>query len=314
MSAEIVKRLDAFSDEMVAAVRGFVGRSIATVTGRIDDLEKRIATIPAGPQGERGEKGAAGDPGERGQKGDPGEPGAAGAAGADGKSVDAEQVVASIVEKIGPTIEEMIAKCVATIPPAKDGAPGKDADMAAVAALVDGAVAAKWATIVMPKDGADGRDAFEIDILPGIKEGKRYERGTWARHGGGLVRAFRDTDVLITDDALDECGWEWILQGIGAITASLEDDGRTLAIDFGNGQKSVVVLPVPIDRGVFKEGEDYARSDGVTHNGCFWIARQATKDRPGTSQAWRLAVKAGRDGKDLRPGGLPPVEPVRRAG
>jgi collagen type III alpha len=301
MSEAIAKRLDELSGQMMTVVRGFVDKSIAAIGGRLDAVEKRLAELPPDLKGERGEKGdagesgqagAKGDPGERGEKGDAGETGAQGQPGERGERGE-------------------------TGPAGARGADGKDADMTIVAKLVDDAIAVKWATLVMPKDGApgtDGRDAFEIDILPGIKEGKRYERGTWARHGGGLVRAFRDTDALTTDDALHACGWEWILQGIGAITASLEEDGRTLAIDFGNGQKSVVVLPVPLDRGVFKDGEEYAHADGVTHNGCFWIARHATKERPGTSQAWRLAVKAGRDGKDLRPGGLPPVEPVRRAG
>jgi len=53
------------------------------------------------------------------------------------------------------------------------------------------------------------------------------------------------------------------------------------------------------DRGIFKVGEEYRRGEWATHQGSLWICTvETTSDRPGTSAAWRLAVKSGRDGRD----------------
>jgi hypothetical protein len=60
-------------------------------------------------------------------------------------------------------------------------------------------------------------------------------------------------------------------------------------------------FPVPIDRGVFKEGEPYVRGDVVTWGGSLWIAQKATSAKPDSPDSgFRLAVKRGRDGKDAK--------------
>ncbi|MDT4884579.1 hypothetical protein FQZ97_1207340 [compost metagenome] len=59
-------------------------------------------------------------------------------------------------------------------------------------------------------------------------------------------------------------------------------------------------IPAVIDRGVFSNGA-YEKGDGTTYGGCYWIAQKdAPEGVPGSSPDWRLAVKKGRDGKDLR--------------
>jgi hypothetical protein len=58
--------------------------------------------------------------------------------------------------------------------------------------------------------------------------------------------------------------------------------------------------PVPIDRGVWSEG-DYERGDCATHGGSLWICQRDTKAKPGISDDWRLACKKGRDGRDAGP-------------
>lgn len=52
----------ALGEAIVSQVREFVGRSMLTLSGRVDALEKR-APVP-GPQGERGERGDKGDAGK----------------------------------------------------------------------------------------------------------------------------------------------------------------------------------------------------------------------------------------------------------
>lgn len=66
-------------------------------------------------------------------------------------------------------------------------------------------------------------------------------------------------------------------------------------------------LPVCFDAGVWEFGRTYPKGAGVTVKGAWWIAQEATATRPGdgtpeSSKAWRLAVKAGRDGKPGRDG------------
>lgn len=50
--------------------------------------------------------------------------------------------------------------------------------------------------------------------------------------------------------------------------------------------------------GVFEEGRRYVPNNLSTFQGSLWIANVATSARPGTSAAWTLICKKGRDGKD----------------
>ncbi len=55
-------------------------------------------------------------------------------------------------------------------------------------------------------------------------------------------------------------------------------------------------------RGIWQSGIVYRECNSVTDNGSLWIcmARESTQ-RPGNGSDWRLAVKRGKDGKDVRP-------------
>jgi hypothetical protein len=55
-------------------------------------------------------------------------------------------------------------------------------------------------------------------------------------------------------------------------------------------------------RGVWTASEKYGVGDVVTRSGAMWICKLADVGAtPGvTPEAWQLAVKAGRDGRDLR--------------
>lgn len=60
--------------------------------------------------------------------------------------------------------------------------------------------------------------------------------------------------------------------------------------------------PIFEDAGVWAENRSYARGQGTTFDGSFWLAKRSTTfgERPGGCDAWRLAVKRGRDGRDAR--------------
>lgn len=94
--------------------------------------------------------------------------------------------------------------------------------------------------------------------------------------------------------------------GLGFDNMDVQYDGeRGLTLRFSQGERVKefpFTLPIPLDRGQHKAGADYIRGDAVTHGGSLWIAQRATEDRPGTSDAWRLAVKCGRDGKNGKDG------------
>ncbi len=76
------------------------------------------------------------------------------------------------------------------------------------------------------------------------------------------------------------------------LRALLERLGR-LEAQIGQ-QRSVIY------RGVFDGSEKYEPGNMVTHAGSCWHANEATSEAPGSSTAWTLAVKRGRDGKDAR--------------
>ncbi|AXF51912.1 MAG: portal protein [Caudoviricetes sp.] len=85
---------------------------------------------------------------------------------------------------------------------------------------------------------------------------------------------------------------------------TLAEDGRTVIVKMQAGEtvieKSVKIAAV-LDRGIFKQEGTYEKGDGMTYGGCYWIATvDAPEGVPGVSKDFRLAVKKGRDGKDLR--------------
>jgi|SRR5690625_123433 len=98
---------------------------------------------------------------------------------------------------------------------------------------------------------------------------------------------------------------------------SLAEDGRTVTVKMQAGEtvleKSLKIASV-IDRGVYKSKTPYERGDAVTHGGSLWIAQtDAPEGAPGLGgKGWRLAVKKGRDGKDLRDNAstIDPKKPV----
>lgn len=55
--------------------------------------------------------------------------------------------------------------------------------------------------------------------------------------------------------------------------------------------------PVVKYLGTWAEGTEYREGSMVTHDGSTWHCSGATRDRPGASPFWTLAVKRGRDGK-----------------
>ncbi|MFU5560292.1 hypothetical protein ACM7V5_04995 [Pseudomonas aeruginosa] len=226
---------------------------------------------------------------------------------ADGQSVT--------IDDVAPLIRDEVAKAVAEVPPAKDGEsvtvddvrpilaemvskavadlpqpqPGKDADMDALRAHLDGLV-----------------KSLELPKGPSVDE----VAATFERRFSDLTLSWERQARETFDKAADrmpipkngENGRDAL--PLESFDLLLSDDGRTVTVKMQAGdtmiEKSVKIASV-IDRGVFSAEKSYEQGDGTTYGGCYWIAQKdAPEGVPGASADWRMAVKKGRDGKDLR--------------
>ena len=242
--------------------------------------------------------------------------------GKPGKNVDLEQVralVQSAVDALPAAqpgrdadpelMRSLVIDAVAAIelPQPRDG---KDADRAAVKMLVDEAVAAlpppapveslTGPVAALIRDEVVRSVADAVAAIPPAKDGVGAA-GAVIDRNGSLVLTLSDgkmVDLGRVDgkDGLDGTSPE-------DMAVELLPDGRTVRFVFAKGEKEYafhVPFPVVLDRGVFKEGTAYEHGDAVTFGGSLWIAQRATGEKPeGNNTGWRLAVKKGRDGRDL---------------
>ncbi|MCS8058073.1 hypothetical protein N0406_03560 [Pseudomonas aeruginosa] len=229
------------------------------------------------------------------------------------KAIPAPQDGQSVtVEDVAPLIREEVAKAVAEVPPAKDGesvtvddvrpiladlvgkavadlpppAPGKDADMEALRAHLGDLV-----------------KGIQLPTVPSIDE----VAATFERRFSDLALSWERQQREAIDKALDKMpapkdGRDAL--SVESFDMVMGEDGRTVTVKLQAGdvvvEKSVKIASV-IDRGVFSAEKSYEQGDGTTYGGCYWIAQKdAPAGVPGGSDDWRLAVKKGRDGKDLR--------------
>lgn len=88
-------------------------------------------------------------------------------------------------------------------------------------------------------------------------------------------------------------------------------DGERGLIIRGKGGEIVKRLPIPIDRGYYREGMSCEKGDVVTESGSAWIAIADTSAKPGHDQkdAWRMLARKGRDGERGEKG-VPYVPPA----
>jgi len=285
------RELEALAKALAPAVAGVV----KSLTARIAELEKQIAELPMPSEIEALVK-ASSDaivvhiptPEEIAKlviipepiKGDPGQ---------DAAPVDLDALAKAAAELV-------------QIPEVKDGERGADGSSVSVddlrpvmAELLAEAIKSLPAP-AEPKNGEDGKDAIHLEILPAIDSEKSYARSTYAKHNGGLWRAFERTQGMR--------GWECIVDGIAEISIE-QTGGRSFkalaALSSGAVTEKSISVPALIYRGVFNPGS-YEPGDVVTWAGSAWHCEEATSEKPGEigSKAWTLAIKRGRDGKDLR--------------
>jgi len=216
--------------------------------------------------------------------------------GKDAEPVDLEALAKAAAEFVQlPTIDiALLAAEAAKLVDVPEPIRGKDADPVDLQALARSAAE----LIVVPevRQAEDGRDAVDVEILPAIEEAKQYPRGTYAAHRGGLWKSYERTHGMR--------GWECIVDGIDGVSIT-QDGDREFSVKLmkSSGQEVAqkFALPIQIYKGVFREEQAYDAHDNVTWAGSQWTSTKAENtDKPGSSDAWTLCVKAGRNGKDLR--------------
>lgn len=224
------------------------------------------------------------------------------------------------VEDVAPLIAEQVSKAVAAIPVPKDG---ENVDPAEVQRMVAEAIAA----LPVPKDGEnvtaeqvlpelradlakaidaipkpqDGQSVTIDDVMPVIEQHMAKWELDFERRAQELFQRTLDRMPQAKDGKDGRDGLD-----LKDFDATLDEDGRTLTLSLvadGAEVKRSITLPVTIDQGVYRPETAYVKGDGVTYGGSFWIAQKdAPSTKPDGGDAWRLAVKRGRDGKDGRDG------------
>jgi len=216
--------------------------------------------------------------------------------GKDAEPVDLEALAKAAAEFVElPKIDiALLAAEAAKLVDVPEPIPGKNADPVDLQALARSA--AELIPVPEVRQPQDGRDALHLEILPAIDEAKTYARNTYAKHDGGLWRSFEQTSGMR--------GWECLVEGLKAVSVTQEGDREFSVKLLKSGGAAVVqkfAMPIQIYKGVYREEQAYDAHDNVTWAGSQWTSTKAENtDKPGSSDAWTLCVKAGRNGKDLR--------------
>lgn len=318
-----LERLDAEKRAVIAEFRADVVRTLSELREGVDRelarLNEAIARVkdgapgkdgesgPQGPAGEKGERGEAGPSGERGEKGDPGEQGKIGPAGpqgpagADGKDAQpiTPQMVAEAVLGQREAIYEAVQAILAENPP-KDGEPGPAGERGE-----PGERGEKGDAGERGPEGPAGRNGLDIAALIIDREGNLV--ATWTDGTARVIGPVVGKDGAPGRDGKDGAPGKDGRDGVSFDNLLAEyDNERTVTLFAVKGEDrreiGTLVLPIPIDRGVWKDGETYQRGDVVTHGGSAFIAQAPSGEKPEGSKQWRLAVKRGRDGKDGKDG------------
>lgn len=239
-----------------------------------------------GANGTNGKDGAPGKDGEKGADGKPGEPGRDGVNGKDGApGRDADLPIVDL----GDVLDAIRA----------------DASMVAMLRGERGATGDPGLPGADGKQGEPGRDGASFTPEQ-VKELLDSRFAVWALEfeRAAVDRQQRAIDAVpIPRDGRDGTNGK---PGIGLddfdLQTSSPDDGRTIVFELSAGgrmRRCTVKTACVLDRGIWQEGQRYAKGDGVTFGAQFWIAQvDDAQGKPGESKDWRLAVRRGKDGKD----------------
>ena len=259
--------------------------------------------------------------------------------GADGKDADTTLIASLHAEIVSlkalvarpDDIEAKVAAAVAlaikSLPTPKDGMPGRDGkdgrdvDAALLETIVAASVERVLAEWPKPKDGASltvedvaplikSEVSSAVAALPKAKDGRGIG-DLFVERDGELSVTFTDGGRVKVGNIIGPPGKDGIngergkdgADGLGFDDLQGEfDEAKGWVLRFARGEQvKEFAAPVPRDGGVYRPGTLYLKGQYVTAQGSLWLALTDTRDRPGDgSKSWRLIVKRGRDGRDLR--------------
>jgi len=231
-----------------------------------------------------------------------------------------------IFDEVNGYIKGAVADEVASLPKPENGkdgapgAPGKDGasvDPATVSKMVEDAVAAIEIVIPDPIPGKDGTSVRIEDVKEFI--GAEIAKQVLAlpvrkEVDFAAVQALVDVAVRSTLANLPPAPAGKDGFSPENLTLTLGEDERTLTVTLlAEGREPVhrsILLPMTIARGTYDPNVEYNKGDVVVFDGSSWVAKQGTKDVPGTSKSWQLLAQRGRNGRD-RETPTPAKEPTQ---
>lgn len=287
--------LAALMKEIAPVIREYTESVIRPVAEKLDQLAKRLDELPAP---------------------------------CDGKDADEEAIVSRVVAEVAKALDEAKA-ALADVPQAPAVDPdelrdlvkqetraavealpkpqdGKSVTLDDVRPLIEEAVAAAVAGLPKPKDGI-GIKALLIDqkgdLVATLDDGTLYEVGHVVGKDADMAALERQIEEKIAALPKPKDGRDGF--SLKNFDVAQKEDGRTIELTFADDEQTFtaeLAFPVMIYRGVYKEGQTYAKGDTVTWGGSLWHCDvDGTTEKPdGGEKHWTLAAKRGRDGKDAK--------------
>jgi hypothetical protein len=219
----------------------------------------------------------------------PGEPGAD---GKDADPVDVGVVVAELLPKLAPHVQEAVAEAVAGIPipepiPGEPGADGKDGQSPALVDVVRDVIAGLGPVI---------KEAVALHLATNPVERGRDGRDATPEMVAAAVQMHMLNNPI--KDGVDGINFEEM--------EATYDGERTITLSFARGEmrkEFPFKIKNLIHRGVFKHSENYEEGDMVTWDGSMWMALGGVgMGKSFNKEDWRLIVKRGQNGKDGKDG------------
>lgn len=289
--------IKAMMAELAPVIREYTASVLGPIVDRLDELDSKLAALPV-PK--------------------------------DGKDADEDAITARIIDKMAddlaqiraviprpqelPDISALVKEAVAAVPAPQDG---KSVTLDDVRPLIEEGIAAAAAALPAPKDGCGIKNLL-IDragnLVATMDDGRIADLGPVVGKDADVAAL----EKFITEkiDALPKPKDGKDGFSLKDFDATLMEDGRTVLLSFEQSDQSYKVelgFPVMVYRGVFKDGQTYARGDTVTWGGSLWHCdAEETTDKPdGSEKHWTLATKRGRDGKDVTVKAAPEPKPLK---
>jgi len=220
------------------------------------------------------------------------------------------QEIAALAEQVKAIdVDAAVTTAIAALPPAEKGKDGHSVTVEELRPLIREEVSAAVSAIPKAQDGENGKDGIGLADALIDRDGNLVLTMTDGRH--------KNMGRVVGDPGKPGEPGKDGLDGVSMSHFDTEmKDERTIVFKFVRDDSIVEMhefsFPVMIYRGIYTEGKEYSRGDVVTWGGSCWVAEANASQKPGTDESgWKLAVKAGRHGRDGKDGIEKPLPKVK---